>query len=158
MMTSVQDQLIDEIARDVVSQIAPDELPIFQVVSKAYFKNPEKAIKNFKASDDLLGFGLGSEIVALTPVILVASSEVIKFLWELFKDVGKDLIAEKIEGMLNGTPPSNVPALKSEHLPQIREIVLQTTKRCDIPEKTATLIADAVVGQFAVSDKQTEDT
>jgi hypothetical protein len=42
MIDSSEQQTVSEIARDVVTQIAPRELPIFQAVSEAYFEGPEE--------------------------------------------------------------------------------------------------------------------
>ena len=37
------DGLVTDLASDVVSQIAPQEMPIFRQNSEAYFKDPTKA-------------------------------------------------------------------------------------------------------------------
>ena len=42
MTDTAQQQLITDIARDVITQTAPHELPLFRASSEAYFKNPEK--------------------------------------------------------------------------------------------------------------------
>ena len=42
MTDTARQQLITDIARDVITQTAPHEWPLFRASSEAYFKNPEK--------------------------------------------------------------------------------------------------------------------
>lgn len=58
-MTDVaQKELIASIARDLIAQTAPQELPLFRTTSEAYFKNPEKMLKGQAGKDEALGFGV----------------------------------------------------------------------------------------------------
>src|ERR1700676_3619260 len=72
-------QLIADVARDIVIQTAPQELPLFRATSTAYFKNP-KAHKNQVGKDEILGFGTGEMVSLLTPVVLTVVTEVVTFL------------------------------------------------------------------------------
>ena len=48
-MTSAENnQLIAGVARDIVAQTEPGELPLFQAISKQYFKRPADALSEFK--------------------------------------------------------------------------------------------------------------
>jgi hypothetical protein len=42
-------QLIADVARDVVMQTEPGELPLFQAISKQYFKRPAIAVSIYLA-------------------------------------------------------------------------------------------------------------
>ena len=46
-----QNQLIADLARDIVKQTAPQELPLFRATSTAYFQNPDTLLKNTKGRD-----------------------------------------------------------------------------------------------------------
>src|SRR2546428_10797709 len=53
-----QRDLIAEMSRDIVADVAPDELPLFRMNSTAYFKNPKKALEAREGQDDTLGLGI----------------------------------------------------------------------------------------------------
>jgi hypothetical protein len=79
-MTSAENnQLIADVARDIVAQTAPQELPFFRATSVAYFKNPEKALKQQTGKDEMLGFGGGEVVTLLTPIVLTMMTEVFTF-------------------------------------------------------------------------------
>ena len=90
MTDLTQNELVSEIARDVVTQIASQELPIFQAVSEAYFANPGNALKGLKSEDRVLGFGLDPTAVLLTPVVLHVLSEIFQFLVPIAKKAVED--------------------------------------------------------------------
>ena len=57
MADTPQSQLVEEIARDLVGQIAPHELPLFRATSAAYFRRSARSFKTQGARDEMLGFG-----------------------------------------------------------------------------------------------------
>ena len=58
-MTELVDQgLVAELARDLVGAIAPEELPLFAAMSKAWFADPARVQTN--QGDDVLAFGVPS--------------------------------------------------------------------------------------------------
>src|SRR5438105_13861561 len=75
-----QNQLIADLARDIVKQTAPQELPLFRATSTAYFQNPDTLLKNTKGRDQLLGFGVGEAVVMITPSALAVLTQVVQFL------------------------------------------------------------------------------
>ena len=82
MTDKTENQLIAELARDLISQTVPQELPLFRANSEAFFSNPEKLLAGQKGKDEMLGFGVGEAITMLSPVILMVTSEIVKFLIE----------------------------------------------------------------------------
>src|SRR5256885_10697632 len=72
-----QRDLIAEMSRDIVADVAPDELPLFRMNSTAYFKNPKKALESREGQDEALGFGIEAMVPLLTPVIIAVVTEVI---------------------------------------------------------------------------------
>src|SRR5438552_17448460 len=75
-----QRDLIAEMSRDIVADVAPDELPLFRMNSTAYFKNPKKARESREGQDDTLGFAIEAMVPLLTPVIIAVVTEVISHL------------------------------------------------------------------------------
>jgi len=66
--SSDERELIVEVSRDVVAAVAPEQMVLFRPMSTAYFDAPDRLAQAPK--DDLLGFGAGDAVVALTPVAL----------------------------------------------------------------------------------------
>jgi len=90
MTNEIENQLITEISRKVVIDIARGEKRAFNAISEAYFKNPEKVLKGEGGKDGLLNFGIGELAILLTPIIL----EVVK---EVLKDILKDAVKAPIQ-------------------------------------------------------------
>ena len=82
-MTDTGDtQLIIDLSRDLLAQVAPQELPLFRAASQAYQSDPDALSKSGGEKDEMLGFGAGEVAALLTPAVLLITSEVVKFLAE----------------------------------------------------------------------------
>src|SRR5437660_8088092 len=79
-MTEItQNQLTTNVAHNLIAQIAPQELPIFQVTSEAYFKNPDKMLKGQQGKDEMLGFGFElASAILMSPIVLAIVDDVVK--------------------------------------------------------------------------------
>ncbi|MFD3542438.1 hypothetical protein ACFWUQ_23520 [Streptomyces sp. NPDC058662] len=73
---AAEEDLVREIAREVVERVAPHELVLFHAESTAYFRDPRKALKAArkraaaKPKDERFGFGSGELIDLATPIVL----------------------------------------------------------------------------------------
>lgn len=162
MAEPLDNQLIADLARDIISQTAPQEMPLFRANSEAYFKNPDKALAGKKGKDEMLGFGAGEAVVLLTPVALAVTTEAVKFVVEEVKKSVKDesssLIGETVKKMFKKFRPEQKkeekktpPSLTPEQLERVREIALQKARQLKLSEARAKLLADAVAGSLAVN-------
>jgi len=79
MSSQIRDAVIAEVARALVAQVVPQELPLFRAISGAYFAAPDKPIKFEGGKDNPLGFGTGSSVSVATPAILTASNVVVTY-------------------------------------------------------------------------------
>ena len=95
-----QHSMVLALARSTVTEVAPEELPLFEPTSEAYFDASRRG--GGTATDEMLGFGVDAAAAAVlvTPVALEAARSVISYL----------------VGELSS-------ALKDEAGPRIREIV-----------------------------------
>jgi hypothetical protein len=91
---SLEDQVVLGLARAQVSQLAPQELPLFRAQSSAYLRDPNQALESPRARGDLLGFGGEAAVVFLTPVILDVSRAALTF---VVAEVRKSLREESPE-------------------------------------------------------------
>jgi hypothetical protein len=139
-----------ELARAIVAQVAPTELPLFTAISKAYAENPDRA-RTRGGRDEPLGFGLADGVSLLTPVILAATDAIVRYLAE---DVGKALTHAAIElatkwiwALFHREPDAQ--PLSQAQIAQIRAIVAEIAQERKVAEPTARQLADATVVQLA---------
>lgn len=160
MTDKTENQLIAELARDLISKTAPQELPLFRANSEAFFTNPEKLLAGQKGKDEMLGFGVGEAVAMMTPAVLAVTGEVVKFLVEEFKKTAKDestaFISEAVKKMFKKFRPEekkeNSPApLTPEQLNQVRELALKKARQLKLSDARCKLLADALVGSLAVA-------
>jgi len=156
MTTSTQNSLVADRAYVVITQIAPEELPLFPSISMAYFQNPHAVSTNGK--DDMLGFGVAETVSLLTPTVLVVMNEVIMLLTtgvaKSFEEESTNFISERFKKLRKKLHPQEkkehheLPPLTSEQLVQVRQRAYEKACQLKLPDDTAQLLADAVVGSL----------
>lgn len=161
MVEIARKQLVTDIARDVIAQIAPQECPLFSVTCEAYFTNPDQLLKDQRGKDEMLGFGIDTTAaIFLSPIVLAIANGIIQSLTE-------DVIPEKTKGIINkifktkrtkkemdkqGTLSLSY---TKDQLQQIREeIVRKVQRQSKCSKSQAEEIADAVVGRLFLMNKQ----
>ncbi|MFC4115148.1 hypothetical protein [Nonomuraea zeae] len=164
----VDRELILEIARETVSSVAPEELPLFTIVTKIYFDTNGRIPSERATRDEMLGFGLESAVVLLTPVILPVVAAILD---QLAQDVarvaterGKDGLRRAIRALLRrdageggeggdggeGGGPLVAP-LTPEQLARVRLAAFEKARQMDLPGDKAALLADAVTGSLGAA-------
>lgn len=175
MSTAPDDALVVALARATVERAAPEELVLFPAASEAYLdgRDPSKATRG----DPMLGFGIETAIVLLTPVALTVAKDVLGFLRAQLKkraeEHGDEAIDWLIERLLrrNGNEPAAAdvaPAtaassattatergetleLTDEQLEQVRQLALEKAQQLKLPDAKAKLLADSLVGSLATA-------
>jgi hypothetical protein len=151
--------VICEVARDIVADIAPQELPIFPAVSGAYFANPSTAMKQRKKEAGL-GFGAEALSALLTPVVLFVLTQVVAILGETAKKVATDELAkggtavvrmifrkfDATEGL-----SKRLPLLESQRT-LVRQKIMSMGRDFKLSDETLSSLAEAVVAQLAVPE------
>jgi hypothetical protein len=158
------EQVTVDISGRVVARLAPQEAPLFPAISAAFLADPN-AVQRQPAGggDQMLGFGDGSALPMLAPVVLAVLSQVVGF---LAHELTVSLRAET-PGVVNalvkrafkplraateGTEPAAAsPELTDKQLEQVRTIALEKARQLGLPANQAELLADAVIGELAVA-------
>lgn len=150
------DELAAELAKEVVAREAPAELRLFGVTSRAYFANPDRALKR-GSKDEMLGFGVESAAI-LTPYALAVARPVAQF---IMKEVLQEVTTRSNEAILKfvqrlfgrtGEPTAaesetpEIQPLSQEQLAHVRELALGKARELDIEDAKAVLLAEAMVG------------
>ncbi|CUW32996.1 MULTISPECIES: hypothetical protein [Streptomyces] len=157
--------LITEIARDVIEEIAPDEVPMFSAVSDAYFADPRRATSSRGTRKSPLGFGSGAVDLILTPIVLAATAKAVECLADLFfKHTTGEGTRAALRGIFRtgrrspgepapdaateGTSAAAVAVeLRQEDIERLRHVLETTLHDCGAAPDTSRLIADAVIGR-----------
>lgn len=149
-----QNQLIADVARDIIIHTAPEELPLFRATSAAYFNNADKLLKGQKDKDELLGFGAGEAVSLLTPYALIVVSEVIRFVTmqvqQSFATASADIISDIVKKLFRKVQPeeNNLQPLTSGQLAQIGKVAYESARRLNLSDDQATLLANAIKGSM----------
>jgi hypothetical protein len=165
MSAMTDDELAVALARSAVERAAPEEMVIFPAVSEAFLegKDPSKQTRG----DPMLGFGIESAVVLLTPVALTVAKDVLGFLRTQLKrqadehgDEAFDWVVRKLfrrdddaEDAATTTPPApdESAELTDEQLEEVRRLAIKKAKQLKLPKEKAELLADSLVGSLATA-------
>ncbi|MEV6777092.1 hypothetical protein [Streptomyces syringium] len=157
--------LITEIARDVIEEIAPEEVPTFSAVSQAYFADPQRAVSGRGSRQAPLGFGSGMVELIVTPVVLAATAKAVECLagvfFERIPGEGTTAVLRRIFRVGHRSPGTPVPddagqsaspgadavVLRQEDIERLRDVVEATLHDCGTAPESSRLIADAIIGR-----------
>jgi hypothetical protein len=162
MTTSNENILVRELSRNIVAEIAPHELPLFRAQSEAYFKDPHGTIERKAGKEEMLGFGVGSDTVFLTPAVLSIVTLVVNFIIVTVKDSlqveSKEFLNDAVKRMFNNIQPgykkgqstTESVSLTPEQLKQVRNLAISQALKLRLSEKTAETLANSLVGSLVV--------
>ncbi|MBB4888097.1 hypothetical protein [Streptomyces netropsis] len=157
--------MITEIARDVIEEIAREELPTFSAVSRAYFADPQRAMSGRGSRQAPLGFGSGMVELILTPIVLAATAKAVECLAETIlkraPGEGTNAALRRIFRVGHRSPGPPVPddaaqstpsgavavELRQEDIERLRHVVEATLHDCGTAPESSRLIADAIIGR-----------
>ncbi len=148
------ESLLIDLARPLVAEFAPaEDGELFAILSAAHFARPDA----FAEADHRAGplaFGLPEFTVLLTPVMLAAMTEVVRYVVDKAMDKGTEVSAKGIRRLFRrqeelGEAPI---ALTSGQWAEVHRIVLDVAERGGVPTEQAELIADAVIGRGKLGD------
>ena len=126
------DDLVSEIALEVLTRVSPHEVAIFPAASRAYFADKDAGLKNLRQKDELPGFG-NALSVFLTPVVLLVLSEVVDRLTRIARKAVGDGIAHEFTAVpqsmfarFRGPKPDALSVLTKEQIGLIHVRVIAT--------------------------------
>lgn len=155
MATSDEDDLVLDLARGVIAQAAPHELPVFRATAAAYLQDPQRVETAQK--DEMLGFGVDA-LAALTPCVLVVARAVVEFVAEevakALKDEGAGRIQQVVRRLLRRSDVSEDSAVPSsarltqDQLGRVHRLALEKSAALNLSPSQAQLLADSMVGSL----------
>ncbi len=147
--------VVEELARLVLEQAAPEELVLFEETSAEYFADPERTLDPGRR-DEALGFGL--ELAMLTPYVLAVATSCLGFLARTIAETAtsettKPVIGDLLDRLVRRKKPlaGTTPMLTTDQAAGVREVAFGRAKDLGLSEERARLLADAVVGGLHVA-------
>ena len=158
--------LVGELARVVVGQVAPEELGLFAETEADYFRDPG-FVRRAGSRDEAVGFGL--DLALLTPYVLVVGTAVVHFLAMVVLDAVRDEARDELKPVIAGRvrrllrrddpaagrrepdEPDRAPGVTVEQAREVRQVALQQAMQSGLDPGKAALLADAFVGALLVN-------
>jgi hypothetical protein len=145
------ESLLIDLAQPLVAEFAPaEDGELFAILSAAHFARPDA----FAEADHRAGplaFGLPEFTVLLTPVMLAAMTEVVRYLVDKGFEVSANGVRRLFRARRGQLEPSPI-ALTAGQWAEVHRIVVDVAERGGVPADQAELIADAVVGRGNLGD------
>ena len=157
-MADVDRTAVTAMSRELLSQVAPGEMPLFTSVSRSYFAGsiPTRGHGN---KDDLLGFGVGEAVVMLSPFVLRFAEDVWKSCEEQATKSASGVVIEvfrRIRARFGGDKKEAAPAppsLSTEELQYVRSVGRRCVANFDLSEEQKNLLVESLVGSLAVPEQ-----
>ena len=154
--------LVEEFAKQVLAEIAPEELAVFDETAEEYRDDPQ-GVLTATGRDEAVGFGL--ELALLTPYVLAVAGSVLGYLVTTFSDAAKSeakpAIADLVHRLFRrgdaagkaaqGQQDESSANLTPEQAARVRKVALARAHDLKLSDSNAHLLADAIVGGLNVA-------
>lgn len=145
-------KLVKEVSKEIVADIAPEEMELVDELLEDYYANPVVP----ENKDNPLGFG-SDLLAASTPVIALALQTLFNFVlnevWVSAQKEGAVLIAQKMKALLNPDKEKAKPAfgLTQEQLEKAKKLIKKEAMRGGMKPKKAEDLALKIVSRIALT-------
>jgi len=148
-MTAEADEIVGSLGRALVSDLAPEELPLYPSML-SQFRDAKGGRRGKGSSDDqLLGFGAAEAMVMLTPVILAFANGFWQALVAEAAHGSAHGLVEYVKSHRPGHHEATVPPLTAEQLTMVRTVAEREAGRLKLPAEQAGLLSDAMIGALS---------
>src|SRR5271170_6296803 len=144
-MQDETDEIVASIGRELVSHLAPEELPLYPSL-RTQFQGAKSGRGRKGSSDDqLLGFGAAEIMAMMTPQIL---NFTLSFWTALLAQSAHDPVVEYVKAHLPGHHKADRDPrqLTPDQLQLVRTVAEREARQLNISATRAGLLADAMVG------------
>ena len=154
-------KFVEEVSKNIVTQVAPEELDMFDELVEEYFQNPTPPDRSATASDDPLGFGLGETLAAVAPAAAAMVSAVLTYIVTEAIKAGQEettaIVKQKIKALFNPDKESpgqktdkEIPPLTKEQMEQVKKLARKQAIQFGIKPEQAEKMANALIGSLAL--------
>ena len=150
-MEKNSEELASHLSYEIVKEMAPEELDLFDDIKEEFLENPDDFIKKDSGKKEkMLGFGggVGEVFVTVTilPLIWGIFAQIAKKGIESLTEEGSKAAAEWIKNKREGKKgqPSK------EKLKEIRDYVCQNAYSAGLDKDRARILADSFIGKLTL--------
>lgn len=145
-MEGNQKELVSRLSFEIVKEVAPDELDLFDDFKEEFFSNPDAFLeKDPPKKEKMLGFG--EEVVGQ-----FITAGVLPIIWGAVAYIGiaafKETIGKKVEQAMKDKVAIEKEAPTPNRIKEIKEYVIKNALIHGVDEEVANIIADSLIGKF----------
>jgi hypothetical protein len=157
---------VEVLARELVAEVSPAELPLFRATADRYFADPDGTLAARGRTDEPLGFGAETAVALVGPFALDLVRRVLVRLVDRVGDAVADALAERVlrrspSGPGGGAAPPTAASgsdssaaagpdpLDPAQLALVRQVADEEARRLQLPPDRAQRLADALVASIA---------
>lgn len=145
MVPNETDEIVASISRELVSHLAPEELPLYPSLLNRFQSAQSGRGRKGSSDDQFLGFGAAEIMAMMTPQIL---NFTLSFWTAILAQSAHDPVVEYVKAHLPGHHETGrgPRRLTPDQLQLVRTVAEREARRLDISAKRAGVLADAMVG------------
>ncbi len=148
MMDKNSEELASLLSYEIIKEVAPDELDLFDDIKEEYIKNPDAfQEKDSKKKEKMLGFGGGVGEVLFTMKVLPLIWGVVSYIGMAGIDSLKEAVAEKVKIKVEKIGGKEE-HLSDEKIAEIKDYTIKNAITLGMDEKKASIIADSLIGKL----------
>ncbi len=137
-------EIVIGFSREVVREVAPAEMPIFDEMAREYIATPEPPDLKMESGDDPIGFGSDSFLAAATPAAMAMAVAVLTHVLgeglRKLESLSRAAILDWIRQALR--PESS--ALSEKQLEHVGKLAFDVALKYGIPRDQARVMTDAL--------------
>jgi hypothetical protein len=155
--SSQNKEYIEDVSKAIVSDVAPEELDLFDELVAEYYEDPTPPDLSEKDVDDELAFGIGEMLIPVTPAAAAMVTTVLNFLLteviKVVKEENGKTIKEIISDFIRPekSDKEELEPLTVEQLKQIRRIARKQARSFGMDPDIAKKMAESLIGALALT-------
>ncbi len=102
--TTTAQEFVLDLAREIVGEVAPAELPGFAVLGEGFLRDPGRVLNSRVRSGATLGSGIDTQILVVTPIALAAATVVYEHLLGEAAGYALRRVARAVKGLRRAKP------------------------------------------------------
>ncbi|WP_405938086.1 hypothetical protein OG338_16755 [Streptomyces sp. NBC_00726] len=145
--------MVRQVVRDVVSEVAPEELPLLDgVLGLLDDAGVQRALTRRSRGREPLGFGLETVVALVVPVVWGALAEVARQTLQGAAQGGITRLRRRLGRSTAATEPLALPPLDREQILHVRRTVLVRCAAAGMDEARAVTVADSVAARLSLGE------
>lgn len=152
-----EDALVEQLTRATIQDVAPEEVDVFEKDAAGWLAGTHV---RGRAEDDMVGFGVETAAVLLTPYVIAAAKAAVRYVAGILAESADAEVRPRITRWMRhllGHPAAEDDAahtttagLPLDVVTRVKEVTLRTCLDMGLDDTDAALVSDAVVGRLTV--------